>query len=100
MNFIVLIVVIFQLHRISKFSQQLPIEIYAEKDPENLEYKELLELKQEEDWALKLKINSYIAESEYTITLGIFLLYFCDNFLRQGLSYKEQSSSYKEQGLS
>lgn len=29
--------------------QQLPIEIYAEKDPENQEYKELLELKQEED---------------------------------------------------
>ena len=31
------------------YPQQLPIEIYAEKDPENLEYKELLELKQEED---------------------------------------------------
>jgi hypothetical protein len=29
--------------------RQLPIAIYAEKDPENQEYKELLELKQEED---------------------------------------------------
>jgi hypothetical protein len=30
-------------------NQQLPIAIYAEKDPENQEYKELLELRQEED---------------------------------------------------
>lgn len=31
------------------YPQKLPIEIYAEKDPDNKEYKELLELKQEED---------------------------------------------------
>jgi len=34
---------------LTAYPQQLPIEIYAEKDPENQEYKELLELKQEED---------------------------------------------------
>jgi hypothetical protein len=34
---------------LSVYPRQLPIEIYAEKDPENQEYKELLELRQEED---------------------------------------------------